>query len=523
MTRSRSPLLSHLASRLHAADLSADDGGLVQYAGRLARRREGPRALSAEHLAPLASGYERALTAIQTADPDRVAPVLECHHAPVQHGKTTQIQAAVLRTLRHHPRAWIAYAAYNESTAVAKMYEVRQLCPGEGVRIDPSFDTGVEFRTREGGGVMAGGLVGGPWTSRGFDLIVIDDPYKTAQDAYSAAWRASVENAFWTALWTRRRPWTSILVNAARWHPHDLTGALVEKGWRYRRLPALDHEDRPLWPSRWPLSELLAIRDGRPARDGVEAIDPVPAKVWSSLYQGLPVPEGQAVFSPELWPTYDELPPGPYQEALGTDLAYGARARHDHSAHVAGRRYHADKRRIYIAEADDMAEAVELYACRLAEVQIRRAGGPRLVVPRRADDIERDWRPQLQAHPSARRIPCRWYTSTTEAGTAQLLRGYGAHVEAVRAAVDKLARVQAGGLASAAAEGRLLVPSRPSPGIVRMMKAAKDFTGVEGDFDDPVDALCAMHDVLAVPWVRLGDLAAGRLLGERAWGGERSA
>ncbi|RTL09242.1 MAG: hypothetical protein EKK62_03115 [Acidimicrobiia bacterium] len=534
----RQTIASLLSASLRAVDTSQDDGGLIRYAERVQRRIEGPRALPMYHLAPLASGYERAEQAILARDAEKVPPVFECHHAPVQHGKTTLIKMTVLRILRRNPRAWIAYCAYNADTAIAKMYEVRQLCEAEGIHIDPEFDTGSEFRTREGGGVVAGGIVGGPWTSRGFDLIIIDDPYKTAQDAYSIAWRTAVENAFWTALWTRRRPWTSIIVNAARWHPNDLTGILVKRRWRYVRLPAINdngceacamkargvsmsveaHACVPLWPERWTLAELLAIRDGRPANDNAEAIDPVPGTVWASLYQGLPAPDGGRIFEPSAWPTYATLPEGPFREAMGLDLAYGARDRHDHSAHAVGRRYEADRRRIYLAEADDRAEGVELYGCRVAEVQVRRAGGPRLVVPSRADDIDRDWRPQLQREEvkGARRISCRWYTSTTEAGTAALLAGYGARVEAVRAVVDKLARVQAGGYQSAAAEGRILVPARPSPGILRFMKSHEEFTGTEGDFDDPVDAGCAMHDQLAVPVSALGGGGSGRLVG--SWG-----
>lgn len=527
--RRASPLLASLRASLAE---SAEDEGLLAFAERIARRREGSRALSMRHLQPLADGYERAERAYVRAMAGLATePVFEAHHGPVQHGKTTLIQAFVLWILKRHPRAWIAYPAYNADTSIAKMYEVRQLAPGEGIRIDPGFDTGAEWRTIQGGGVMCGGIVGGPWTSRGFDFIVPDDPYKTAQDAYSSAWRMAVDNAFWTAIWTRRRPWTSIINNAARWHPNDLSGMLIKRRWPYVCLPALDTRDclacaklpgphtcRALWPARWSREELLAIRDGRPATATTPAIDPVPATVWASLYQGQPTPDGGAIFDPDAWPRYDVLPSGPYTEAMGLDLAYGARDRHDHSAHAVGRRYESDRRRIYLVEADDRAETVELYGCRAAEVQIRRAGGPALVLPRSAATLEAEWRPQIQRPDvaGARRIACRWYTSTTEAGTAALLAGYGARVEAVRAAVDKLARVQAGGYQSAASEGRLVVPSRPSPGVLSFLRAHRDFTGSEGDFDDPVDAGCAMHDLLAVPVSTLGggprlvSLAGGR-------------
>lgn len=504
----------------------SDDGGLVRYAERVARKRDPMHALPVHHLAPIARSHERCEEAIFARDPNKAPPIFEVHHAPVQHGKTSLLQADILRTLRRNPRAWLAYAAYNQDTAVAKVYEVRQLAEGEGIRVDRNFDTATEFRTVEGGGIVCGGIVGGPWTSRGFDKVYVDDPYKTAQDAFSAAWRTSVENAFWTAIWTRRRPWTSIFVNAARWHPNDLSGVLIKRGWRYVRLPAVGDRGETLWPERWPLAELLAIRDGRPATDSTPRIDPVPAWVWASLYQGLPRPEGGKVFEPSTWPRYDELPSGPYVEAMGLDLAYGAKDRHDHSALVVGRRYEKDRRRIYLVEADDRAEGVELYGCRVAEVQVRRAGGPQLHLPRSPGDIALSWMPQVLRDDVrlAGRIACRWYTSTTEAGTAALLASYGARVDAVRAAVDKLARVQANGYQSAASEGRILVPARASQAMLNLLRSHDEFTGAEGDFDDPVDAACAMHDLLALPMTAIGEeLSHLHAAGADEWQGDRGA
>lgn len=523
----RPTLASMIVAGLRAQDVQAEDGGLIAYAERVARRVEGARALPMGHLAPIASAYERAERAILARDPEKCQPVFECHHAPVQHGKTTLIQRAILRILRRNPRAWIAYCAYNESTAVAKMYEVRQLCDGEGIQIDPNFDTAVEFRTRQGGGVVCGGIVGGPWTSRGFDLIIIDDPYKTAQDAYSLAWRTSVENAFWTALWTRRRPWTSIIVNAARWHPADLIGVLRKRGWRYVCLPAINdngcqacaetrqrgeripverHTCEALWPDRWSLAELLAIRDGRPANDNAEAIDAVPAQVWASLYQGNPKGEGNKVFDPAQLIVYSTLPTAPYVEALGLDMAYGKKARNDRSSFTVFRRYFAEPRALYLVETWTGREAVELFACRVAEAQLRRGGlVSRLPLPRTAAEIEA-WRAGLSREEvkRARRIQARWYTSTTESGVADLMPGYGARVEAARATVDKLARAQGGGYTAAWAEGRIRVPDREDEHQRAWRVAHEDFTGADGDADDPVDGAVAAHDLLYVPPASLG-------------------
>lgn len=513
----KSLLASSFASALHARDVAEDDGGLIAYAERVAKKREGSKALPMHHLAPLARSYEAVELAIRGEGP----PIFECHHAPVQHAKTSLIQAFFLRTLRRNPKVKLAYPSFSAERAESKMYEVRQLCEWAGIHIDPNFDTSAEFRTREGGSIKAGGLVGGPWTGEGYGAIVPDDPYKNQHEAYSASWRARVEGEFEASLLTRRAPWTSIVVNHARWHPLDLIGSLIRKGWRYKRLAAINEHEEALWPERWPVFELFKIRDGAPAEGDRPGRSPVSRATWLALYQGTPQDAGSRIFDPAHLATYDQLPEGAYTEAIGIDIAYGARARHDQSALVVWRRYTADPRALYLVEPWIGHEPVELFACRAAEVQLRRGAGLRLMLPRDAADIERPgpdgWRGQLAREEVriARRLAARWYTSTTEAGTAALMAGYGARVEAVRAAVDKLARAQAGGYTAAWAEGRIRWPARGGQHVDAVRVQHEDFTGADGDADDGVDAAVAGHDLLAIPGVGL-ELGPGRAVGAGA-------
>ena len=94
MARVRSsPLSAALASQLHARDLAQEDGGLVRYAERLAKKRE-RAAVPMRHLSPVADVFERAHRAALGQGP----PVFAVVHAPVRHGKTTLVQAAMLRS-----------------------------------------------------------------------------------------------------------------------------------------------------------------------------------------------------------------------------------------------------------------------------------------------------------------------------------------------------------------------------------------------------------------------------------------
>ncbi len=225
----RSPLAADLAARLHARDISEDDGGLIRYAERLAKRTE-TSPVTMRHLAPVARLFERA------AAGECVRAVIA---APVRHGKTTLVKALILYLLRRNPRLRINFASYASDLAEAKMYEVRQLAPSQGIRMAPDFDTDAEWRTLEGGAVKAGGLIGGPWNGQGANIGVVDDPYKNAEQADSFAFRDRTETAFWSAFMTRLEPGASCIVIAARWGNQDLSGTLEAKGCVVEHTPQL--------------------------------------------------------------------------------------------------------------------------------------------------------------------------------------------------------------------------------------------------------------------------------------------
>jgi len=473
-------------------------GGLIRAAERFARMRDPSSLAPMRHLELIAAKCEAALAAIRREAP----PVFCVMHAPVQHAKTTLLQAFVLYVLKHWPRARIGYGAFNADRAETKMWEVRELAERSGVRLHQSFARRDEWHTADGGLVRCGGIIGGPWTGQGLDLFIGDDLYKNAEEADSVAHRAKVTDAIDQSIMTRRQPHTSVLINMARWNPHDASGVLIKRGWPYECLPAIDADGEALWPEVWPLAELMALRDGRAEEPGRPRVDAIDRRIWWAMYQGRPVPEGGRIFEPANLGTYETLPGGAFTEALGADFAYGAKRQHDRSAFTVFRRYPTDPRRLYRVECDSRHAQIELYAARVAEAQLRRGGlttlRPRL--PKSAAELQA-WQEALQAPDvrAARRIAARWYTSTTEAGAASLMSGYGARVDAVQAKIDKLARAQAGGYTSAWSEGRIVVPAREDEHGARWRLAHEEFTGEDGCEDDEVDGAVAAHDVLALP------------------------
>lgn len=475
-------LAGMIAANLRAAQLAEDRGDnspgwLIRYAERVARKTE-VNPLPMRHLYPAARVFERALAG------EEVRALISI---PVRHGKTTLAKAAILGGLRRNPRMRINYASYAADLAEAKMFEVRQLADGEGLRLDPNFQTDPEWRTVEGGAVKSGGLIGGPWNGQGANWNLLDDPYKNAEQAYSLAYRIKTREQFDSAFMTRLEPGGSAIVLSARWCDPDLMGELAGEGWEVINLPALDTQDRPLWPERWQFEALDRIRKTNP--------------FWWSLYQGQPKPEGSQIFDENALGLYNELPKGPFVEVMGIDVAYGAKKQHDRSALVVWRRYLAEPRVLYLVECWVGHEPVELFACRVAEVQLRR-GNPtlaRLRLPRTKEEIDTVWRPQLTALTNAQRIRARWYGSTTEEGAAGLMSAYGAQIEYARATVDKLARAQAGGYVSAWGEGRIRWPANGGEHVDRLLSQHRAFTGLDGGEDDGVDAGVAGHDIAGIP------------------------
>lgn len=139
--------------------------------------------------------------------------------------------------------------------------------------------------------------VGGGISGRGFNLGIIDDPFKDDVQAQSEAYRDQVWRWYKKAFWTRRAPGARIVVMHTRWHEDDLVGRLLAEArsgetaeqWVLVNLREV-REDEPngddprspgevLWPARFPLTEALELERSDPA-------------TFAALYQQRPAPVG---------------------------------------------------------------------------------------------------------------------------------------------------------------------------------------------------------------------------------------
>lgn len=156
-------------------------------------------------------------------------------------------------------------------------------------------------------GGMATAGAGGAITGRGADLLIIDDPFKNAEEANSEVIREKVWDWWQSTASTRLSPTGVVLIINTRWHLDDLSGRLLERepeNWQLVNFPAIaEGEDvlgrqagEALWPERYPLPKLREIQRS------------VGSYWWQALYQQRPVARGGEMFRREWFHLVQEPP-----------------------------------------------------------------------------------------------------------------------------------------------------------------------------------------------------------------------
>jgi predicted phage terminase large subunit-like protein len=278
------------------------------------------------------------LEAIELGDISRLMIFL-----PPRHGKSllgSQLFPAWY--LGRHPDRSIIAASYGSELAVDFGRRVRNLvaAPVYGAifpkaKMAPDSASAHRFSLLNGGGYFALGA-GGAITGRGANLLLIDDPTKSAADANSDAYRRSLHEWFESTAYTRLQgDNAAIVIIATRWHMDDLPGWLLrehaEENWTVLSLPAIAETDEgwrqegdALWPKRFALKRLEQIRAT------------VGGAAWASLYQQRPAAAEGAIFKREWWRYYTSatLPARFETVILSLDTAYKTGSTNDYSVAV---------------------------------------------------------------------------------------------------------------------------------------------------------------------------------------------
>jgi predicted phage terminase large subunit-like protein len=242
------------------------------------------------------------------------------------------------------PSRYVMSSSYNNQLAIDFGRQIRQIVEDSLTsQAFPDFKLSTDsraadvWRTEVNGAYFGVGL-GGTTTGRPANLLIVDDPFKSREDADSMLLRNRVWNYYTSALSTRLQPQRDgtpgkRIVILTRWHPDDLAGRLMKtEDWREGRwkhinfkaitevdtklrvpLNALPKDDPryvaklkdvpiskryvmgtrevSLWPERFPLEDLKRR----------ERLNP---REFASLYQQSPYVLGGNLIKTQWWQRY---------------------------------------------------------------------------------------------------------------------------------------------------------------------------------------------------------------------------
>jgi len=253
----------------------------------------------------------------QVADGQLTRLIVCC---PPRHGKSqlvSRLFPAYWAT--RHPELFCAIASYSGELAYAHSREARHYYRITGHALSKDSAAVGNWLTPQRGGCIAAG-VNGPFTGKGYNLGIIDDPYKGPGDARSALQRERLIDWLKSVWFTRAEPGLTAegallpaaqVVVQTRWDHHDMTAWLLEQEaeehpehWTVLNLPAIAEPEaismqiphtctkvadwrqpgEPLCPERVPLDVLQRIR----TRLG--------SYWWNALYQQRPSPAEGLLF-----------------------------------------------------------------------------------------------------------------------------------------------------------------------------------------------------------------------------------
>lgn len=225
---------------------------------------------------------------------------------PPRHGKSEQVTVRLPAfMLEKDPTKRVCVAAYSQTFVNKFSRKIRRIAESR-ITLSQERNAVEEWETEQGGSLRAVG-VGGGVTGQGFDLIIVDDPIKSREEANSETFRNKVWDWFTDDLYTRQEPGCSIIIIQTRWHEDDLAGRILESDfadeWELINLPAEAEANDSLGRE---LGEPLCA--DRYDTDALNQLKTVLGSSYYALFQQRPQPEGGSIFKREWFQWYDELP-----------------------------------------------------------------------------------------------------------------------------------------------------------------------------------------------------------------------
>lgn len=241
-------------------------------------------------------------------------------HGPPQHGKSLiTSQRFPIYCIGRRPDVRMRLACYNQThaerfsatnLAIGRSREYRAAFPSPDAHIPErcaisEWSTPARASKLDSNPSFAALGLGSGFVGLGSDILVIDDPYKNRDEAFSPTINARIWGWWTDVVLPRLNPATNVVVMFHRWHADDFAGRLLaEGGWESLRFPAIadgltdDLSGKPVGTAlspRYPLPYLEQVR----IKQGAS---------FQALYQGTPFPPSGVIIGREHLPIRPAAP-----------------------------------------------------------------------------------------------------------------------------------------------------------------------------------------------------------------------
>lgn len=241
--------------------------------------------------------------------------------APPQHGKSSLVTVRYpVYRLELDPKLRIIIGAYNQERS-AEFSRLARRIARERLDISDERSADRDWQTTQGGGVRAVG-VGVGVTGYPGELIIIDDPVKSREEANSQTYRDRVWEWYTQDLYPRLQPGGALIVITTRWHEDDLAGRILASddggSWTVISLPAEAEEDDPL--GRQPGEALCPERYDLAALANRKSV--LGSWAYTALYQQRPAPAEGGIIKRHWIRVYDRQPETLDRTIASWDMAF---------------------------------------------------------------------------------------------------------------------------------------------------------------------------------------------------------
>ena len=268
---------------------------------------------------------------------------------PPRHGKSELVSKLFpAYHLYNHPGANIGLTSYAAEIATGHSRYARDYYERAGKKYRFDVSAPREWHTEDEGIMWATG-VGGPITGRGYDVGIIDDPFKNHEEADSPRIRESRWDWYQSTFYTRQGVDAAIILIFTRWHEDDLAARLFRQ----------ERED-PQNAEHWHVVVFDALRSSAPfdipktctiepdwreegeplcperyGKEKLEKIQRKSSRVFLSLFQQRPTPEQGAIWKRQWFRPYQVgTEPKLEDDGWDWDLAYTENDENSASAFV---------------------------------------------------------------------------------------------------------------------------------------------------------------------------------------------